>query len=181
MKGIHNHTALLILAIAVTLVVGSVYGYMRYALAGSIERAILARDIVRVEDANKSHDQDTVGLYELTTSERAKLSEFFIPADRIVMFIEAIEGLGKQAGSIVALTTIDADKIVSAPGVFGSARAHVDAKGSWASVLRTLELAESLPYVIHIDHVRLDTSVLEGDKSGKRDWRLSFDITAQII
>lgn len=173
MKNTPHHSVLLILALSVTILVGAVYGYMHYVVKISIARAATARDIVALEKANKGREQGVRALHERTAIARASLSQFFIPADRVVEFIEAIEALGPQTGSIVTLSSIDDVP----PGQikeskYGLARAHVEARGSWSSVMRALSLAENFPYAISVQDTRVDS---EG-KSGGSSWKAEFTL-----
>ena len=182
MKGIHYHTPLLILAISVTILVAGVYAYMRHAVVSSTGRAVIARDIVRVEELNKGHEKDVAELYESTKDDRNKLSKFFVPSENVVTFIEALEKLEKDSGGTMAITSIEADDLKGKEqGTFGAFRAHVDVEGSWQAVMKALFLSELIPFKSKIDNVRLDVSALLGDKSGRRDWRLSYDIQATIV
>ena len=117
----------------------------------------------------------------MSSFDRSRLRSFFISSDAVVSFIEALEALGPQTGSVVSLSEISAEAMDTAPvGAFGKARARINALGSWASVQRVLMLGESLPYKIHIDRVRLDGAEASSkDSSGL--WRLSFDIEATLI
>lgn len=174
MKRFHHHTFLLVLAITVTLLVVAVYGYMYYVVRVSIVRAATARDIVALEKANKERENDVRSLYERTKEARASLSDFFIPADRVVEFIESIEALGPQTGSEVSLRSIED----LAPGkiegkAYGLAKAEVEAIGSWTSVMRALSLAENFPYMVSITNTRLDTSI---GTTGSRKWKAKFTI-----
>ena len=181
-RGTHGHLFLLVLALAVAAVVAALYGYMRYAIGSSVSRAILAREIVRLKDADKSRADEVMQLYQSTAADRARLSGFFIPADDVVSFIEAVEAIGPQSGAALTLSSIGADAPSKpAPGAFGSARAKVEAHGSWQAVMKALKLAESLPYDITIDNVRLDGSLQPSGRGTIHSWSLSYDLSASLV
>ncbi len=181
MKKTHSHSFFLILAILVMLVVASIYGYMYHAVGLSTDRAIKAASMVSSEKNNRYHELAITELYGSTSADWAKLPELFVPSNRVVTFIEAIESLGKQTGSDVSLTSIDADSLEGAAvGTQGVIRGHVDAHGSWSSVMRTLMYAEALPYLISIDHVNVNTSG-SGDAQKQDRWSISFDIQAKEL
>ena len=178
----HGHIALLIFAALVTAVVMSAYGYMHGAVALSAKHAIDARDLVIAGRSDKSRQQDIVELYQSTAESRARIGGLFIPADQPVTFIESVESLGVQAGSSVALSAISADSLDgAAAGTIGDAHVHLDAHGSWASVMRTLMLAEVLPYKTQIDQIHLDESTSGDGMKAVHDWRLSFDVHTDVV
>jgi hypothetical protein len=182
MKPLHGHTALLIFAISVTLFVSALYGYIYFLVHTTADRAVLARDIVRAEALTKDQEQKLAVAYDATVADRARLGSFFIPYDSIVLFIESIESLGTQAGSTVTLTTITSDPLDGAPaGTLGNIHAQVDAHGSWESVMRTLQLAELMPYNSVLRDVRLDSSSVTVGKEVKRVWHLSFVMDVSTI
>lgn len=181
MKNRQNHTTFLILSIAVTLFVGAVYIYMNYAVSNSIDRAVLARDLVRNEQANKNNEQNIINLYNSTKIPRSKLPSFLINANQAVKFIESIESLGSQVGSLVNISSIDSQKSENnSPGTFSSIKAHVEARGSWSSVMRTLMLFENLPYQSKINNVKISSSFGENQRISGRQWTLSLDVFSTL-
>ncbi len=188
-----RHTALITLAIAVTLFVASANIYMHHVVFVSLEGAVAAHDSIVSENADNSQQAAIQSLYQSTAADRAKLKSFFIPGSRVVSFLETLEALGPQAGSTVTLSSIAADSLDSAPsGTLGTAHAHVDVKGSWQAVMRTLMLAETMPYKTTIDNVQFDVSVSAGDLKSdakatdaaavpKRSWSLTFEVSAPIL
>jgi len=181
MKNTPHHAILLILAFSVTLLVGVVYGYMHYVVKISITRAAIARDIVAMEKANKGREQGVQALHQRTIEARDSISQFFIPANRVVEFIEAIEALGPQTRSIVTLSSIDDIPPGQIDGsVYGLARAHVEARGSWSSVMRALSLAENFPYAISVKDTRVDSIGSGGESSWKADFTLEVLLSAPL-
>ncbi len=175
----HNHFATLILAAAVTLVIGVLYIYMFYATNASVNQADLARDIVRVEMSDQSQSKSLSQLASSTAASRAHLNSFFVPADDVVTFITSLESIGGESGSSLSLASIDADSLDGKPaGTIGTVRAHIDADGSWSSVMRALAIAENMPYAVSIDQVQLNAST---GQNGRSTWNLSFDIQAAMI
>jgi hypothetical protein len=172
MKHHHTHIPFLILAIAVIVVAGSLYIYMFYASAASVDRANIARAVVLREKADQSQEKSLVAAASTTESDRARLASFFVPADDAVSFITALESIGLQSGAQVSIASISSDSL--------SVQAHIDAHGSWSSVMRALSLAERMPYAVSISNVRMDESgAVAGSKS--HAWSLSMDIKALIL
>ncbi len=181
MKPPQSHKPFLILAFAVALLVAGLYSYMYWQVNVSVKKAVIARELARTEEDNKSRQKDLVKLYESTATQRAQLGGFFIPSDSTVQFIEAVESIGPQSGAELTLSAIEADSLSkAAPGTRGSVRAHIDANGSWASVFRVLMFAERLPYKLVVNNVRLDGAGLPTGKAA-RSWHISFDINAVVV
>lgn len=180
MRSRHSYTFLLMISIATTCVVFGVYAYMTHTLSTSVAASLAAREAVASAQANKNREQAFMQVYQSTASSWARLPTFFIPSNNAVSFIEAIESLGGQTGATVALSAINADTLDSAAaGTLGKIGAHVDVNGTWSAVMRTLELAEILPFKASVGNIHLDEE--STDKAGKHIWRMSFDVTAGLI
>jgi hypothetical protein len=188
MKRKHSHSFFLVLAVLVLIFVTALSCYLYYMIGISVSHAADARNLVSADAANKSREQNFVELYQSTSEKWLRLSNFFIPADKVVTFIESLEALGPQSGSKLTLSAIDADNLESAvPGTQGKVHARLSSTGSWSSVMRLLSLAEVLPYKITIGNVSLQSA--GGDVSslsvgaakgsgagGGHSWSISFDI-----
>jgi hypothetical protein len=174
------HTSLLVLAITVLLVVIAVNFYMRQKVSVSVDHAVLARDIVLAEQQNVANEEGLSQIYKSTADARSRLRSLFIPSDKAVALIEALEGIGTQTGATISLASIAADNLdASAPGSVGSVNVQMSVRGSWPAAMRTLKLVETLPYPISIGTVSLASS--GAGPSSKREWQISFGIKAPII
>ena len=184
MKHTTSHILFLILAISVTILVGAIYWYMSYAINVSISRAAMARSAIDTDLSNKNRQQTFLNTYNDTAADRARLSGFFIPANRVVTFIEVVENLSQQSGAKVSLVSVNADNLDGLPsGTQGIVRASVSAIGSWSSVMRALKLAESLPYKISVSNVNLATSGggSSSTKAETRIWSVNFDLVVATM
>jgi len=180
MKNKFTHIPLLIFAIVILLVVISLYGYMYQATGASVDRARTAIDFVASEQGNSSKAKVLSNLASSTLMDRNRLSTFFVSSDDIVSFITAIEALGPASQSTVVITSIDADPLTNAiSGAIGHAHAHIDANGSWSSVMRLLDLAEQMSYIVSISHVRLSNG--SSDLKSANTWKLAFDIQVSVM
>jgi hypothetical protein len=105
-----------------------------------------------------------------------------LSSDQAIALIETLEGLGKQAGSVVTLSGINSEppppKDPLSPGKI---KAHIEAKGPWPSVMRTLALTETLPFKINIDRVNLSGSGIVENEKAVKNWSLSFDLEVAIM
>ena len=175
----HSHVPLLILAVSVTLVVAGMYVYMYNATGIAVERASLARDAMVTEQHDQLQSRAIYDLASSTAADRDSLTSLFISPDNIVSFITLLESLGAQTGNKVTVSSIDADNMAnSAPGTVGHAHAHVDTRGSWTQMMTVLSLAENLPYVGTLNHVRFNSNNIGGKQA---DWSLSFDVQVSLL
>lgn len=185
MKTIHHRYKLFsVLMVLMTIGIPVLYGYMYYMVGVSTDHAVTALDLVRVEALNKNNQQELIDTYEKSSADRLKLEKYFIPNDTIVIFIETLERLGTRANSNLTLSSVTVDTIdTTIPGTIGKAHAHVSVEGSWSAVMRTLLLAELIPYKSSIQNIQLDTqtSLVPGSKVEKNEWRMSFDINVATM
>jgi hypothetical protein len=172
-----KNTNLLIISILITLGVYGAYAYTYSFIQKSVSEALVARTRVVTEQSYKTQEQDMRGIYEATADDRARIESLFIAEGDTVAFIETLESLGTQTGSDITLSSIES--VPTGGGVLGSIRARVEARGSWSAVMKTLMLAEALPYKVSVSKVRIDNSG-SVDKSARREWRVSFDIGAAL-
>jgi hypothetical protein len=160
--------------------VASVYFYISQTVSTSLDETIIARDDLQAGIASKNREKAFLDIYAKTENDWARLPDFFVFSENVIQFIEAMESLGKSVGSEVTLSEIDADNLDSSKkSALGSIRVHVDVKGSWSSVMRTLRLAEAMPYKVTISGVNID--VEEGGNKKTNSWHLTFDIKAAML
>jgi len=107
----------------------------------------------------------------------------FVADDQKVEFIEKIESFGDTTNARVILSGIVADDLATSPvGTLGRISIRVDAVGSWASIMRVLKMAETLPYKSSVSGVRVDLSGDSPDaKEVKREWRVTFVLDTASI
>jgi hypothetical protein len=187
----HNHSTFLFMAILVGLFALSVYGYLYYKINLSLEKTAKAQSLVNSAALTKEREKTFMQTYEKTASKWSRLQSLFVKSGEVVNFIEAVESLGSESGSKVAISSIDADNLDNAPaGKEGSIRMNVTANGSWQSVMRALSLAETLPYKVTINNVQASASsenIKSSDVKGSKvetvskAWNLSFSLQAAMI
>jgi len=174
MKHSHGHMLLLMFAVTVMFFVVALYAYMYGATSQSVERARVARDTVISEEQDQAQSKTLSNILATTRNDRLHLNSFFVSADNAVSLITMVESLGKQSGSTVALSSISTDIPAGATkGTVGHIHIHVDAHGTWGSVMRLLDLAEQMPDATTVSHVRL---VNESSGGQQHTWGESFDI-----
>lgn len=176
MKHHHNHTALLVIACSTMILVYSVYGYMRHRITASLGRVIEGKHLVAERDLSAQKQDSLALLYSESADDRSKIKKLFVPEDSTVSFIESIEALGQSSGAEIELSGIEAQPPAEGSRV-GRIRVRVEARGSWAAAVKTIMLAESLPYGVSLSDVRIDASQASSAKDASR-WRTTFTIEA---
>jgi hypothetical protein len=181
MKSISGHAPFLILSLAVTAVVIAANFYMHSAIGIKAHQAHDATLAVAAASANKSMQASYLSAWQGSSADWSKLQAFFVPADQPVVFIKAIESLGKETNGAIKLATISADNLDGdAPGTIGTIRATLTASGPWSTVMQSLQLIESMPSGLTVDSVRLSSGGPQG-KSLQNIWQASFTIAALEI
>ena len=179
MKHHHSHKALLVIACSTMIFVYAVYGYMRHRIYVSLDKVIENKHLVADRDLSVQKQENVSSLYSASASDRLKMRELFIPEDSTISFIESIEAIGLSSGSDIELSGIEADAAPEGSSV-GRIRVHVEAQGSWSAIMKTIMLAEGLPYGVSLGNVHLsapeDVSV-----KGKSGWKASFIIEALTL
>lgn len=193
MKRAHLHTPFLVCAVSIMLFVLVLVIYMHYQVGHMTDEAKKAFALLSTQEASKEKDQSLEDVFNATALDRAKIPAFFIGDDQPVSFIESIETLGKNAGSEVTLGNLAADDLSGQPDdTTGTIRADITVEGDWTAVMKTLILAENMPYVSKIHGVKFNTSLpapapsapaapAVSAKDQKSVWHLSFGIEAGLI
>jgi hypothetical protein len=182
MKPVKSHLSTIVCAIAVTLCMGILYTYMYKQVDSSAAAAATAARVVKSQQVSIIDQKNTQDLFAQTADDRARLRTFFIDASNAVAFIESLEKIGEQSGTILAISGVVADDPANIkPGATGKIKGRVDATGSWNNVMRALLMAESLPYQAKLENVRISLNPSADPKIPGRNWSLSFDVTATLV
>ena len=177
MKHTHHHF-LITLAIVVTLFVMSLYFYMSYSLGNMTLAVVETRGKVASLQTKNDMSEKLKKLDTDSSDDWKKLNMVFVQTDNVVPFIETLESLGTSVGSEVTVTAIDnVPPVKGGLATNGYVNAKVSARGSWASVIKTLMLAENIPYKVSISNVRVAQYSDATDKTSAV-WGVIFDISA---
>jgi len=185
MKHSLSYKMLLLFALIVTCVVAGVYLYMYKTVQISIKKSVEAKQAVFLAEKNKGNEQEYLLTFAKIEGDWNKLQSYFVSTEKIVEFIENVENFRNVTGATTTLSGLDADKLdPSKPGSTGVLRARVNAEGSWSMVMKTLELAEALPYKMSMKDLRLTkiNSAANGSgAAGSSHWEIGFDISVGLI
>ena len=185
MKYNRTHITYWVIATILAAVVAVSYGYMNRVVGEALASVTAARERVQTQEGIRVQNRSLAATYKDISPDLAKLSPKFVTKDGIVKVIEMIESFGPQTGSDVTLSNISTPVSDPKNSAFNTVEIGVTAHGSWSAVMKTLTLAESLPYASYVDKVRLDTSVLNapGSKAdaSKRIWNLTFVVKTSLM
>jgi Tfp pilus assembly protein PilO len=124
---------------------------------------------VRIHDAEETARRASFATltetFDRTETARETLAAHILTDAQVVDFLGLIETLGRETG--VLLSTDSLTTAVAADR-FEWLTASISVEGSYASVLRTLELLETLPYEARIEQVSLGQEA--------NGWRGTFNI-----
>lgn len=153
------------------------FGYMYSYVQSLTDKALEVRAKATDEQLHVAQERELSSIHERTEADRARVSTMWVTTLEAVDFIEELEAFGAQAGSAVTISSIE--HVSATETVKAHIRARLAAEGSWASVMKTLMLAESMPRHSKVSSARFDSVSGEGTSSGR--WRLSLSIEAPLI
>lgn len=161
MKLYSGHYVLVCFAILTSIVAGLGYYLLYQQVVAQAESSSQAVRAVESEAERKLEEEQLLKLYADTELDRAKLASSFVQEDKIVEFIEEVEAIGPITNTTLELSALAKEE--------GKISAHVDVKGSWTSVMRSLLLIENMPYSISVKGIRLTLT--------EKVWNLNLDFS----
>ncbi len=187
-----NHRHYILFFFALATLVASVIGYevLYRTVTSQSARTNKATREIALADERKQREEDTASVYTKTAEERARLGNLIISQEKVVDFIQSVEKIGNDVNVQIELSAITREP-VSTETAFGYFKGHIEARGSWANVMRSLMLIENMPYSISLSNFRLtqssesfstelpvkgSTGSLGTKGSGQKTWSLSLDI-----
>jgi Tfp pilus assembly protein PilO len=161
----------LIVAAAVLVGAGAVYGFAYYSLDSlQAKSAALENDIQTKSTLLKRATRARSELSSLESQE-ARINQYSVDRKDVVAFLEAVEGGGKGLGSTVDVLSVS-DQTVEGHGRIALALSVV---GSFDAVMRTLGAIEYSPYDGVIENVSLD-----GSGGGGKVWSASVSYSVGL-
>lgn len=180
MKHLSRTILYLMFALIILLISAGAYWYIYTSVNKEIVATLNALVAVQKEKNVTAREKNLDIMLHSTEAERARIASIFVPEGAVVSFIERFEGLGKDSGADVSISSISSEDLsAAAKGTIGKITAHVTGAGSWNSVMKTLMLAENLPYSITINNLTLDH--IGTDTRSASKWRVDFDVEVLSI
>jgi len=178
----HHYVLLLILALSTALFIVGLYVFIYAQIDELTTRSLSVKEVVSTRKFDQARAHEVRRVYDATSADRAAVKTLFVSSTDIVPFIEEVEAIGSSTGSVVAVSSIRSDDLASAEaGTVGTLQAHIDAHGSWQSVMRALSVAENMKYAVSVSNVRMFSSREAVGNKTQVSWSLSFDLQALLI
>lgn len=172
MKIGHKHYILLIMSILAFVVSGTAYFIMYKNIVKQGTITSKAHAELQYQNEMKKHEEDLVELYNNSEKDRQNINSIIISEDKIVDFIEAVENIGKQSGTDITISSINKENKDSKDtklknfNIGNTITAKIDAKGSFASIMKSLVLLENIPYQVYLNNVVITTDVSDNVGNG---------------
>jgi hypothetical protein len=150
---------------------GAVFAFVvldKLILSQTLNAEDMARKVLEATK-QKERENELKKMVQENSDARSMLSLLLVPKDDIVGFIEKIEGVGVLSGAEVTLSSINAE---------AELKANIEAKGSWANVMRAVGIIENMPFRIAISDLKLERTV---DEKKNSVWKASFVIKAPLM
>lgn len=144
-----------------------VYFYVWMAIQTTSSDADLLSANLEASIASDQTAKEAETLLVELSGEKKTLEGAFLDDDKLVGFLEQIEGLGTTTGSRVRVLSVDSSTDKQ------SYRFSISAEGSWQSTYHVLKLIEASPIPVIITMARLERQ--GGDASR---WQELIDFTA---
>jgi len=168
---------LLILSVLAVFAAAAAYAFMyNDAMQKAREEAAVQKEVV----AASKHTVDAENMkaaYGRTAADRALLPSFLVPQNDAVPFINTVEAVGPASGTKVSLSSLSSG---AGPNpLYGTVTATISIVGTWANVMRAVEMIENMQYAISVKDVHLDLLSSSGPSpKSAPNWTASMDISA---
>lgn len=159
-----KHYILLMVGLVSAIIASFGYWYVYRSIVVNAENKIKVLNEIAVNNRNKENENLLIEISKRTEADRKVLPSYIISEDKILEFIDSVEGIEKVSSTTMNLSSISKDD--SSEHV----KVNVEIKGEWNNVRRALSLLENLPYSINIDNMNLLKS--------SDEWNMSLSIRA---
>ena len=184
MQANHKHYTLIIISILA--IASSFTGYFLFfkIILHESSQADKSSSVIALNNEKKSLEKKKEGIFKSKVEDRAFITKIILPQDEIVGFIEKVENISNDTKAEVSISSIGNNMSANSKvGDMGYMTAHIEAKGSWQSIMQTLSLVENMPYSISINNIRLER--VKDDFLDKKKtqgvWNISLDIKVLIV
>ncbi len=186
----HRHYVLLVFAVIALAVTIFGYAFLREHIYSTSILAANMKQEVNLFNEKQVREHSVSSAYTQSAEARTKIVSSLVKQDDAVTLIERFEKIGDDTDTSIELSAISNDEVVVEKGIpMSHFRAHIEAKGSWSSIMRTLLLIENMPYNVSVGNLRLslnsDSPSSSADLPVKTStkplvagegWRLSLDV-----
>jgi hypothetical protein len=160
-----QHYALLALSILAMTASVLAYAYMYKASIKKAQQALAVSSDSSVASDQSVESKKTLALYQDTAVNRNRLQSFLVSEENAVPFIDDVEAIGPASGATLSISSLSSgtDSVTSHEAV----TAQISVNGTWANVIRALQMVENLPYAVSVKSISLAVSASASSASGK--------------
>lgn len=139
--------------LAVIGLAGYVFFFLYVERAGA-RTAAAAAEIVNLEQQKEQYSQYNSAIKNIQDN-KAILDRRLVDKDKLVNFLEAIEGLKDTTGALVSVQSI---KEGESKTVIKNLRLDISVEGTWEQVYRFFTLLENMPFNMTLEKVTIGKS-----------------------
>jgi len=182
MKNLATKSVIVLLGLVSVILCGIIFFGFNYIKNKSISTSDTIRKVE--ESSNNSILVQSINSTgSNSANELDKLENLALSQEKLVNFIETLEGLGRSMNLNINIVSVDSEpgKSVDNPDKI---HFRIEASGSWSGTMQFLHALESLPYRTMINNSNL--TILNGSENlsssstttaQKRSWKLSTDLS----
>ncbi|HYC83448.1 MAG TPA: hypothetical protein VEB60_02820 [Candidatus Paceibacterota bacterium] len=148
--------------VGVILLLLGVWFFLYHQAARSFESLKESADLIETQEGRQTEHSRLKKQLADTQAERLKLLGYFIDRESIVVLIEQLEQLGQRTGAKVEVVSASEDEPI---------RLSIRISGNFPNVLRTLELAEKIPYALSVER----STLMKAEDAGA-EWEATLTI-----
>ena len=175
--------------ILITIIILNIVAFFSYFLLFSSikeknQQTSLSLNNTELELKKNDRYESVRDILSETESERKIIDSYFVNKEKIVDFIESIEGLGKQSGVAVHINSVGEDEGALNTLTLPLLHLSIEAEGDFRSVFTFLSLLENLPFKTVLPRVALERQnpeqTISGISSSKKKvpvWKGSFELS----
>lgn len=154
----HKTRHIILFSLTLLLALGSigVYSYFFSQVRSKNESASLMNQDVEIALSRQDQIQELKKTLARTEIERQSIDSHFVENDNPTIFLESLEYLGKQSGTMFTLSSVLEVKEKDKPSRL---EAGFKASGSFAQIYKLILLIENMPYEVEFKNVSLNAGI----------------------
>ncbi len=166
---VHSRTKIVAgISITICAVSCAVFLWLLYTLSVYESRLYDEKEAAVELDSRQKKLASMEKLVEETKTARTELNQLILTEDQVVEFLTMIEGIGSALGLKVETKALT---VLPGKGTFEEISMNLVFEGGEASVLRAIQIIETLPY-----HSAIDRATLSRTGGSGTDWTADMDL-----
>lgn len=152
--------ALLMILVGISLVAlvisFTTYAWLLVKVNDTIREAALASENVQLLAAKNAYTQTIRKIVRDTTDEREEINSYFITDEKLVSFLENIEGLGTRAGAGLEVQSVSVGDAIDKDGLVSPLKLSLKSEGTITEIYYILNLLEAYPKALSVKRVQMN-------------------------